>query len=470
MQAAPHVSPPNLLTNPGFEDGLVGWKTSYGTAVYSSDSSTSVSGCCSVKGVEIETASLGTLYQNVIGVAKPGNEYQISGWIRTSDVSAIPTGGGATIGLSYVGFDGATPADGGVQTIGFVLGTQGWTFYKSGNFTLSGMPSDAVALYFSLDFSAAEGTAWWDDVSLQCMSASGCPAANSTAVVCGGSTLLAANSSIMCTATVTGSSLTGAPMGDVLWSQTGAGTVAFDFNQCSISLSQCQVEVSGTGVGSVALNATYPGDRNYPKSVGTLALDVSPVTVNCSMSSLPVGTATKCVASVAGSSPSIPATGTVAWSSSAPGKFSRTTCVLANGTCSAGFTPSAVGPSVAIKATYGGDSLNSPSAGIYFLTVGLRTSKTAVSCKPTKAAEGPSGVIECTAKVKGYSPTGVVTWQQFGIGAVSLPAGTTCALRKGSCSVSFYGTSSGTVSVEATFGGDIDNTNSSGIHWNLMIE
>jgi hypothetical protein len=31
----------NLITNPLFEDGLTGWNTSQGTAVYSVDSSTS---------------------------------------------------------------------------------------------------------------------------------------------------------------------------------------------------------------------------------------------------------------------------------------------------------------------------------------------------------------------------------------------------------------------------------------------
>jgi hypothetical protein len=74
----------------------------------------------------------------------------------------------------------------------------------------------------------------------------------------------------------------------------------------------------------------------------------------------------------------------------------------------------------------------------------------------------------CTAKVKGYDVSGIVTWSysvtllnsvQSGI---SMPKGTTCVLAKGSCSVLITGTSKGVVNLGAVYGGDPNNTGSVG--------
>lgn len=115
----------NLITNPGFENGLAGWSTSQGSAVYSADLTTQNSGSYSAKGVETSTGSLGRLYQDVTGITSPGSQYQISGWIKTSSVV-----GEAVIGLDYVASSGWTPADGYVKEIGYVSGTQGWTHFR----------------------------------------------------------------------------------------------------------------------------------------------------------------------------------------------------------------------------------------------------------------------------------------------------------------------------------------------------
>jgi hypothetical protein len=156
---------PNLLTNPGFEYGLAGWTTSAGTAVYSVDSSTYVSGHYSCKGVENSMESLGRLYQDVTKITSLGNCYQISGWIKTSDVTGFDC---AVIGLDYVNVTtgGGTPEDGYVCEIGYVSGTQDWTPFQSEVFSLGSMPADANALWFLFDFNGETGTAWWDNVSL----------------------------------------------------------------------------------------------------------------------------------------------------------------------------------------------------------------------------------------------------------------------------------------------------------------
>jgi hypothetical protein len=161
------LSGANLITNPGFESALLGWSTSAGTAVYYEDSTTSVSGCCSAKGVETSLGSLGRLYQNVTSITSPGSQYQISGWIKTENAT-----GAVVIALDYIGIGGWTPGDGYVMEIGHASGTQNWTFYQSSVFTLPPMPSDAQALWFLFDFNNGLGTAWFDDVSLTCVSCS----------------------------------------------------------------------------------------------------------------------------------------------------------------------------------------------------------------------------------------------------------------------------------------------------------
>ena len=145
-----------------------------------------------------------------------------------------------------------------------------------------------------------------------------------------------------------------------------------------------------------------------------------------------------------------------------------------------------------ITAGYAGDSNNPSSVGTYSLTVALKTSETTVSCKPTSVVAGSSTAIKCTAKVTGYSPTGNVAWSQVGgTGSVTFVS-STCTLSKGrtssattsvmivtdsqssitvvtemkssvgmTCSVTMNGTTAGTVTAQAAYGGDSNNMVSS---------
>jgi hypothetical protein len=187
--------------------------------------------------------------------------------------------------------------------------------------------------------------------------------------------------------------------------------------------------------------------------------------VTCISSSPVVGTSTKCTATVIGSSP----TGKVTWSSSGSGKFSAHTCKLSKGACSVKYTPKSESSPANITAHYAGNKHNPSSVGTFSLTVTPKTSKTTVSCKPTSVVAGSTKTIKCIAKVTGYSPTGTVSWLTTGTGAVSLPAGTACALMMGSCSVTFSGTASGPITIQATYSGDVNNSGSVGTR-NLIVK
>ena len=218
------------------------------------------------------------------------------------------------------------------------------------------------------------------------------------------------------------------------------------------------------GFGDVVfiLYGTAPFTTIIASSTTTTASPTSSATspstaLSCSPSPVAVGSPVKCTATVTGSSP----TGKITWSSSGSGRFSAQTCKLYKGACSVKYTPTSASSPVGITAIYAGDKRNPPSGRTVSLTVALKTSKTAVSCKPASAVAG-TAVVTCTAKVIGYSPTNNVSWSSTGTGAVSLPTGTTCTLTKGSCSVTFTGVSSGTVTIRATYGGDSNNTVSFG--------
>jgi len=150
----------NLLLNPDFEEGLLHWNSTQDTANYTLDTN-ATSGTYCVKGIEVNKWNLGRLYQNVTGKVEVGEEYKISGWIKTENVE-----GQAVIGLDYVLPSGWTPGEGYVEEIGYVDGTTDWTYFESDWFVLPPMPEDCSALWFLLDFNNGNGTAWWDGMTL----------------------------------------------------------------------------------------------------------------------------------------------------------------------------------------------------------------------------------------------------------------------------------------------------------------
>jgi hypothetical protein len=72
----------------------------------------------------------------------------------------------------------------------------------------------------------------------------------------------------------------------------------------------------------------------------------------------------------------------------------------------------------------------------------------------------------CTATVTGAysSHTGTIAWSTVsGPGRVTLSM-KTCTLKAGKCSVTVKGMAAGSVTIEASYSGDSNNTGSSGTH------
>ena len=277
-----------------------------------------------------------------------------------------------------------------------------------------------------------------------------------------------------CTATLTG--FTAPVTGETIrMSQTGGtGTISFPSGTtCALSAGgTCSVTVTGTGVGSPIVTASYGGDEINLASSGTATLTVTKATtttaVSCVPTSFGTGATSSCTATLTGFSGTV--TGeTITWSQTG-GTGTVTfsgggTCALsAGGTCSVTVTGTGVGSPI-VTASYGGDAANLASSGTATLTVTKATTTTAVSCVPTSFGTGATS--SCTATLTGFSGTvtgETITWSQTGgTGTVTFSGGGTCALSAGgTCSVTVTGATRGTATIKASYSGDTNNAASSG--------
>ncbi len=283
-----------------------------------------------------------------------------------------------------------------------------------------------------------------------------------------------------CEAAVQGGGL--APTGPVAWSSNTPGE--FSSTSCRLSSGACSVKFTPIAAGSaVILTANYAGDSRDPASAGTYSLVVtfktSTTTVSCTPSSVLAASPriVTCTARVSGYLP----TGTLSWSQSGTGtvSFVAASCTLSKATlwyysfsggltlhklvlgiCSVTLTGAQAG-SVAVQASYGGNSGNTPSSGSYGLKVGKVSTSVAISCSSTTLNVGAP--VTCTAVVQGgyLSQTGTVTWSKAsGSGKVTFSP-MTCTLSAGSCSVTVTATAAGSVKIKAAYGGDSNNLRSS---------
>ena len=278
-----------------------------------------------------------------------------------------------------------------------------------------------------------------------------------------------------CTATVTdnapGTLVT--PIGDVSFTTNSTGT--FSSNSCTLSgtgtsgVASCQVTYSPISVATHSITGTYSGDTIHLSSQGSASIgfgkDSTTTSVNCSPSSVAINQATTCTVTVTDTSSTGPKrpTGTVSFTSNGAGSFTGSPCTLTGQTatsssCQVNYAPTSGAGTHGITATYNGDAAHSASESstAFSLTVTLRTTSTTVSCSPNGVVVNQA--TNCTAVVADSSGSGGVT----PTGNVLLTPGGSCALVSGSCSVNITPSSSGSLSVSASYGGDSSHGTSSG--------
>lgn len=144
---------PNLLRNPGFEDGPAGWRLPREFAVAGDVART---GAHSLRLDHPDAASYPLASQKI--ELKPGRQYRYSAWIKTRGVTGSDSG--ATICMEWSGAKGWL---GGSYESG-KKGDQDW-FRVEG--ITAPVPEEATGIHVSLYLrKGMTGTAWFDDVSV----------------------------------------------------------------------------------------------------------------------------------------------------------------------------------------------------------------------------------------------------------------------------------------------------------------
>lgn len=179
--------------------------------------------------------------------------------------------------------------------------------------------------------------------------------------------------------------------------------------------------------------------------------------VDCSRTMVAVGSSVSCTAKVIGWTP----TGIISWSSNgnATTNFAQTSCALlpSSGACSATIKSLSTGFSV-IKASYSGDSNNTPSSGIIGLRINKAPTSISLDCSPPAVSAGKS--TTCEVDVSGFFPSGIVSLVSGENGSFGIP---TCALdSSSSCSATYAPSNAGNQTIEASYSGDANNDPSIG--------
>jgi hypothetical protein len=208
--------------------------------------------------------------------------------------------------------------------------------------------------------------------------------------------------------------------------------------------------------------------------------DATTTVLNCSPNPVPIGQATSCTAIATdtvpgGTAPTGPVTFT---SDTSGGSFSSSSCTLApdstigQSTCVVSYTPgrAAFGTTQTVTATYGGDGSHAGSSGQAALVLTVRTTATALTCKPNTVAIGQA--TSCTATVTDATaspttPTGQVTFisdtSGGSLSSSSCTLAPNSASGQASCAVSYTPgqVGSGNQTITAVYGGDGSHTASS---------
>ena len=304
----------------------------------------------------------------------------------------------------------------------------------------------------------------------------------STSVACSPGSIVPTGVST-CTATVTDTTTaSNTPTGTFSFtsSNTAVGTVGAS---CILSSGKCSVAFTGVAAGTATVTGVYGGDSTHSGSQGTsgtisVAKDSTSTSVGNVSCNIALG-ASSCTASVTATvadttTPSSAPAGTVTFTLTAGttgGSLSSPTCSLSTTSgvtsCSVTFTGTTAG-SGSVIAGYGGDAThNTSSSAAATVTVTASSKDSTSTSVGSVSCNIASGGTSCTASVTATvvdtmtasnAATGTVTFTLTPgtTGGVLLPD--TCNLSTvagvTSCSVSFTGTTAGSGSVTAVYGGD----------------
>ena len=224
------------------------------------------------------------------------------------------------------------------------------------------------------------------------------------------------------------------PSGTVGWTSGASGT--FSAASCSLVGASCSVTYTPSAAGSHGITGSYAGDGSHAAGSGAAQLTATKRSTTTSVScgtTVVVGSPTTCTATVTDTSGGTATTpggsGTVSWSSSAPGTFAPATCsptgAGTTASCSVAFTPTTAGTRT-VTGVFAGDALHTGSSAAPFSVTATVPPDTT---GPTVTITAPSGatvpknkafVLQATAT----DPSGVAS-VAFAVGSTVLCTDTT---------------------------------------------
>jgi hypothetical protein len=291
----------------------------------------------------------------------------------------------------------------------------------------------------------------------------GTPRATTTTAVACSPDSVRVDAPTTCTATVTASSGQ-PPTGAVGFISDSSG--AFDSSSCTLvplagAQSSCSVTYTPglVSAGSHSITASYVGvPASGPSNASTVVTVTSATNVACAPSTVAVGLASTCTATVTGTRPS----GTISFAASTPntnnhdqtGRLRSATCALrgvsaTRSTCSVIYTPLQFGDAGrhTIVASYPGDARNPVSGGSFVLNVTPGATRTSVACTPVIVVVGTPVSCDVTVTDVGSGieqPLGLIALSSDGSGSYG-PAyadpqnvGPTCTLQYAGTGTSDY--------------------------------
>ena len=256
-----------------------------------------------------------------------------------------------------------------------------------------------------------------------------------TALVCTPSTT-GAGYATECVATVKRTTGSSTPSGNVDFTSSVA-TGAFSSTSCSLTGSgasaSCSVTYTPSASGNRTIKATYDGGSGFLTSNKSITLTVNTKSntttiVSCTPNSTLAGIATTCTATVTRAGGTNNLTGTVTFTHTGTGAFSKTRCSLPSGagatkSCAVTYTPTVMGTgSHAVTASYGGSTYYNSSKLTTNVTVtDTSATTTSVVCSPAAApiATSSSCITTVTNKDWNVVPTGSVNFTTSATGSFS---------------------------------------------------
>ncbi len=443
--------------------------TSSGTGSFTPAASCSlVSGSCSVTytpgGTFARTDTITGNYGGDSTYNTTSGSFALSVTLRTTTTLSCPASG--TIGVVFscsAAVNDTSPGTSGAPT-GTVTFTPGGTCpLVSGSCSMNITPSGAGSLSVSASYSG--------DSTHATSSGSATITVNkrntAPAVSCSpASPALSQSSTCMVTVTDTSPGTVSTPTGSVSFTSSGTGT--FSATSCPLTSGSCSVTYTpgGTGARTDTITGSYGDDNNHYTSSGsasvTVNLRATTAAISCLPATIVVNNVTTCTAKVTDASLGtvvIP-TGTITFSSSGMGTFSRGNCALNSGMCSVTYTPIAIGTGMhIITVNYGNDSTHSISSGSQTVIAIRRHSTISISCSPALGIVNQ--VVTCTATVidsdagTPTTPSGSVSFSSSGRGTF---APTTCTLSgigtSAGCSVNYTPSEAGSQVVTVDYAGN----------------